>query len=1034
MGREKKLSKSCLPAALLAASMIASGSMQAAYVPYSSDADIMMSTQDHKVSGKIVDENGEAVIGANILVLGTGSGTVSDIDGNFSLNVAKFPVTIKISYIGYADKTVKLTSSRANTITLKVEDNLLDEVIVTGYGTYKKSAYAGSASAVNSKKLKDIPAVSFQNMLQGNAAGVQFSSSSGMPGAASNINIRGMGSFNASNTPLYVIDGVPVVSGSIDATGSKAGLDVMSTINPSDIENISIIKDAAAASLYGSRAANGVILITTKRGKSGKAKVNLKADWGFSDFAMEYRPVMNGAERREYVYRGLYDGQILKGASEDAAKAYADEKVERYAPKPWCGYTDWNDVLFKKGNYQNYEASVSGGTEKFSYFSSLSYTKQNGINISSGLERITGRLNVDFQATKNLKVGANILFANVNQDVHSEGTTYTSPLYSSRNAVNPSDPTHNEDGSWNRRLIRIGDRNPLLSMTYDSRREYVTRAFNTIFAEYEFIKDLKLKSTLSYDYTMTKGNEWNDPRTSNGDDVNGEKYKSFRNYHKLVWGNQLSYKFNIKDDHHFDVLAGYETDEQYNDDLWGDASNFATAPKNELDNGLKLEGTGGSSSKSRMISYLSRLNYDYRNKYYFGASFRTDGSSRFSPDNRWGKFWSVSGAWRVIDEAFMESTKNWLSDLKLRASYGVNGTQPSDYFGYMGLSSLREGYKSEPGLILQQIKNNDLKWETNYNFNFGIDMGFWNRVNATLEIYKRTTKNLLMECPISYVTGFGSYLMNIGEVLNKGVELEITSRNISTKDFNWTTSFNISHNKNEIVVLDGEQNEIIDGSIIHQVGRPYNTFFVTEFAGINPETGFPQFYTNDVDENGNYIKEITENVSEAHAIPYKQAEPTAIGGLTNAFNYKWFDLSFMFSYQFGGYSYDNWSIKTEHGGNDMRANIPTYYRDNWKKPGDITQYERFIEKPKAAMNKIRNSRRIHSSDFIRLKSLTFGITIPQNWTQKLGINNARLYASANNLWTWAAHDFYDPESVENGYSTWNTPPLKTVTFGLNVSF
>ena len=1036
MGREKKLNKSYLSAALLAASMMTSGSMQAAYVPYSSDMGITASTQDYRVSGKIVDENGEPIIGANILVAGSNSGTVSDIDGNFRLNVSKFPITLKISYIGYAETTVKLTSEKPSTIVMKTEDTLLDEVIVTGYGTYKKSAYAGSASAVNSKKLKDIPAVSFQNMLQGNASGVQFTAASGVPGAATSINIRGMGSFNASNTPLYVIDGVPVMSGSIDATGSKSGLDIMSTINPSDIENISIIKDAAAASLYGSRAANGVILVTTKRGKKGKAKVNLKADWGFSDFAMDYRPVMNGAERRDYIYNGLKEGQLRKGKSEEDAIAYADKYVERYAPEPWCGFVDWDKLMFKKGNYANYEASVSGGGDKFNYYSSLAYTKQNGITKNSGLERMTGKLNVDFQATDKIKVGASMMFSKVDQDVYSEGTTYTSPFYSSRSSVVPSDYPFNEDGTWNRSFIRNKDRNPLLSMEYDYSREYVNRSFNTIYGQYEIIKDLIVKSTLSYDYLNTKGNEWRDPRTSNGDKKNGIAQKKFKEYQKLVWANQISYKFNIAKDHHFDVLAGYEVDEQKRDYLEGETTNFATSQKPALSNGVKVEGVAGSDSKSRIISYLGKLNYDFQNRYFLGASFRTDGSSRLSKDNRWGNFWSVSGAWRIGDEAFMEKASEWLTDLKLRASYGVNGTQPSDYFGYMGLSSLNGGYINQPGIHISQIENKNLQWESNYNLNVGLDFSLWNRVNTTIEFYSRTTKNLLMDCPISYTTGFGSYLMNIGKVRNTGIELEINSRNIETKDFSWNTSFNLSHNQNKILVLDGDQQEIVSGSSIHRVGKPYRTFYLVEFAGINPETGVPQFYTNDEDENGNLVKEITEDYRKAKsiAIEDKKADPSVIGGLTNTFRYKWFDFSFMLSYQLGGFGYDNWAQKTEHGGYDLKANIPTYYKDNWKKPGDIAKYEVFMEKPKQAMNKANTTRRLHSTDYLRLKSMTFGITLPKEWLQKVGVNNMRIYASANNLLTWAAYDFYDPESVQGGFTTWNTPPLKTVTFGLNVSF
>lgn len=1003
--------------------------------PVSKVEEMAAPQQKTKLNGTVVDETGEAIIGANVIVKGTTNGCTTDLDAHFTLDVDHLPVTLMVSYIGYIRQEIKVTSAKTIKVEMAPDNNLMDEVVITGYGTFKKSAYAGSAASVKGETLKDVPAISFKDLLQGNAPGVQFTSSSGQPGASSSLRIRGMGSFNASNSPLYVIDGVPMRSGTINTMSSDAGLDIMSTINSSDIESVTVIKDAAAASLYGSRAANGVVLITTKKGKAGKPSISLKADWGSSDFAMDYRPIMGGEERRQYIYDGLVAGQIKKGKSEADAMAYADGEIDDYAPVPWCGYTDWDDVLFKKGNHQSYEASLSGGTDRFKYYSSLSYLKQDGIAINSGLERISGRLNVDFQATSKLKLGANVLFATVNQDVYSEGTSYSSPFYTSRNAVVPSDPIYNEDGSWNRDLIRIGDRNPLLSATYDYQREYVTRTFNTIYGEYEFIKDLKFKSTFSYDYVITKGKDWSDPRTSNGDDINGGMSKKYYEYNKMVWANQVSYKTSIARDHHIDALVGYEIDDQYRDYLSGYATNFATHDKNQISNGMKTESVGGNDTRTRMVSYLTRLNYDYKNKYYLGGSFRTDGSSRFQRDNRWGSFWSISGAWRIIEEEFMSPTKDWLTDLKIRASYGVNGTLPSDYFGYMGLSSLTNGYLEQPGIIQSQLRNDDLQWETNYNLNLGLDFALWNRINVTLEYYTRTTKNLLMDRPISMTTGFSSYLMNIGEVKNKGVELEISSTNIQTKDFSWNTTFNISHNKNKIVTLDGMQTEIKSGSQIRKVGKSYRTFYMIEFAGINPETGAPQFYTNDVDENGNYIKDITEEINKAHAIVLdKHAEPNAIGGLSNTLRYKWFDLNFMFSYQFGGYSYDNWAQKTEHGGNDLEANIPSYYKDSWKKPGDVTKYELFYEKPSVAMNKVTTTRRLHSTDFIRLKTLTFGFTVPKDWTRKIGIENVRLYASANNLWTWAAYDYYDPEAVSGGTAIWGTPPLKTVTFGINVNF
>ena len=523
--------------------------------------------QKTKLNGTVVDETGEAIIGANVIVKGTTNGCTTDLDGHFTLDVDHLPVTLMVSYIGYIRQEIKVTSAKTIKVEMTPDNNLMDEVVITGYGTFKKSAYAGSAASVKGETLKDVPAISFKDLLQGNAPGVQFTSSSGQPGASSSLRIRGMGSFNASNSPLYVIDGVPMRSGTINTMSSDAGLDIMSTINSSDIESVTVIKDAAAASLYGSRAANGVVLITTKKGKAGKPSISLKADWGSSDFAMDYRPIMGGEERRQYIYDGLVAGQIKKGKSEADAMAYADGEIDDYAPVPWCGYTDWDDVLFKKGNHQSYEASLSGGTDRFKYYSSLSYLKQDGIAINSGLERISGRLNVDFQATSKLKLGANVLFATVNQDVYSEGTSYSSPFYTSRNAVVPSDPIYNEDGSWNRDLIRIGDRNPLLSATYDYQREYVTRTFNTIYGEYEFIKDLKFKSTFSYDYVITKGKDWSDPRTSNGDDINGGMSKKYYEYNKMVWANQVSYKTSIARDHHIDALVGYEIDDQYRDYL-----------------------------------------------------------------------------------------------------------------------------------------------------------------------------------------------------------------------------------------------------------------------------------------------------------------------------------------------------------------------------------------------------------------------------------------------------------------------------------
>ncbi len=992
------------------------------------------------VKGVVTDESGETLPGVSVRLKGTATGVATDLNGRFELKLEnRRNLFLVFSFVGMQTQEMAVpTGGGELRVVLKPVETQLEEVIVTGYGTFKKSAYAGSASTVKTENLKDVPAVSFSQILQGAAPGIQINTSSGQPGAATSIHIRGMGSFNASNSPLYVVDGVPVMSGDISAVGSDAGLDIMSTMNTSDIENITVIKDAAAAALYGSRAANGVILITTKQGRKGKPSFNFKADWGFSDFALEYRPTMGGAERREVIYNALKDGRmVFHGESEAEAAAYADKKIDSYAPEPWCGYVDWRDVMFKKGSHQAYEFSASGGTDKLRYYSSLAYMKQEGITLNSGLERVSGRLNVDYKATDKLELGAKILVSSLNQDVYSEGTSYTAPFYSTVNCVVPSDAVYNEDGSWNRDFIRNKDRNPKLADLYNYKREYVTRTFNTMYAGYEFIKGLKLKSTLSFDYAVTKGRNWADPRTSDGDDYNGALSKSMYERKKLIWSTVLNYQKTFAEKHNLDVLAGYEIDDQSRDYVSAYVKNFARPDKAEISNGTVLDDAGGYVNQTRLVSYIFRLNYNYDNKYFLGASYRMDGSSRLHRDNRWGNFWSVSAAWRINAEEFMKPADAWLSDLKLRISYGVNGTLPSDYYGYMGLSSLRSSYNEESGMTQSQIKNHNLSWETNYNFNVGLDFGFWNRLNFTFEYYTRTTKDLLMDRPISMTTGFSEYLMNIGEVRNNGVELEISSRNFDTKNFSWTTVFNIGHNKNEIVRLDGMATEIRSGSQIRMVGKPYRTFYVMEFAGINPETGMPQFYTNAKDANGNYIKEVTEQLSKVNYIPMKCADPKVSGGLSNTLRYKFVDLSFMLSYQFGGYSYDNWAQKTEHGGSDLKANIPTYYRNRWMKPGDQVRYERFIVNDgdnSVDMRDYANSRRLYSSDFIRLKNLTVGLTLPRNWTRKIGMEKIRAYASGSNLLTWARHDYYDPEAVSGGTAIWGTPPLKTMTFGLEVKF
>ena len=695
--------------------------------------------QQITVSGTIVDTKGVPIPGVSVVVKGTTKGITTDLDGRFTLVVESSTSKLVISFVGMKTQEISIPEGQNPVINIILEDDtvMLDDVIITAYGTYKKSSYAGSASTVKTDALKDVPTVNFSEMLQGSIAGIQVSSASNQPGGAVSLRVRGLGSFNASNSPLYVVDGVPMIAGDI-STQSYGGFDIMSSINPSDIESMVIIKDAAAASLYGSRAANGVILIKTKSGKKGKTVFSYKSDFGTSDFAMQYRPVLNGQERRDVLYEGLINkATMIDGLDQAAATIYADGIINTYAPVPWSGYADWNSILFRKGSHQNHEFSVSGGNEKLTFFSSLGYTEQEGISYQSYLKRVSGRLNLSFKATEKLEVGANLLFSNVQQDVSDEGGVYTSPLYSSRNTVNPSEPAYNPDGSYATAFARNGGRNPKSAMDFNYNRQWLTKAFNTLFAEYKFTSALRFKTTFSYDYNLLKGNEWNDPRTSDGAKVNGDMSVEYRDYKKILFSNVLGYEKTFFEKHNVDALIGYDVDGYNRDYLDGYKSNFPNVNKHDISNASALADVGGYSSQYRMLSYISRLNYNYDNKYYFGLSFRRDGSSRLKPENRWGNFWSLSSAWKVSSESFMQPYKKVVSDLKLRASYGVNGTLPSAYNGFMNLTGFGYDYNGEPGIAENQIAYSELSWETNYNFNTGIDVSFFDRVNVTMEYYSK---------------------------------------------------------------------------------------------------------------------------------------------------------------------------------------------------------------------------------------------------------------------------------------------------------
>lgn len=999
--------------------------------------------QKRTISGVVTSaDEKEALIGVSITVKGNESvGTITDINGKYTLQ-AEPDQTLIVSYIGM--KTMEVNVPRKNSvlnIVMEPESMNLDEVVVTGYGNFTKSSFTGSANTLKADMLKDIPVMSVEQKLQGMTTGVNITSSSGQPGANQNIRIRGMGSFNASQEPLFVIDGVPVTSGSLSAGGSDAAYmnnsktNIMSTLNPSDIENITVIKDAAAASLYGSRAANGVILITTKKGSAGKAQVTLNVSGGFSNAAVDFRPTLNGDQRRDLLYEGLVNYAIDQNM--ESPTAYADQEIGQYAYVPSMGYTDWRKELLRTATQQDYEASVSGGNDRSTYYASLGYNKQEGLAKNSSLDRYSARLNLTQKVGKYGEVGANMMFTQMNQEMNEERGSAINPFLCVAMTMNPSMTVRDEEGNY------IGayegsTLNPLRDILTDYNRVRMTRMFSTGYASIEPLKGLKLKETLSYDYTIQKDSRYYNPLSSAGpkSGSDAQTAKGFIEYGKLISSTSLNYVRTFAYKHHLDVLAAYEIESYQTDKASGMKSKLPSDILTEPDNAAVLNSFISSTQDYRMISYLSRLNYDYDDRYYLAGSFRRDGSSRLSPDNRWGNFWSVSGMWNISNEAFMKPAKKILNDLKIRASYGVNGNQPNSLYGYMGLYSYGQNYMGASGSYESSQPNTNLGWEKNYNLNIGLDFAFINRIFVSLEYYNRDTKDLLYNLPISATTGFTSYLANVGQLNNKGVEFELRTLNFVSNDFNWTTVFNLTHNRNKIVSLNGQLDQTIEGTwYIHKVGLPYYTFYVKEFTGVNPQNGKAEYYKNKTNEDGTIDRSLTTDPNEAESIPYKSVNPKVSGGLTNILNYKWLDLSFTLTYSLGGYSYDKLGTSIENGTESIytsRYNLPVYALERWQQPGDQTDVPRFVFGEKASVT--NSSRYIHSTDHLRLKNLTLGFTLPDQWTRKALINKARIYFSGSNLLTWAKWKQYDPETPVNGEVYCEAPVMRTFSFGVQLTF
>jgi TonB-linked SusC/RagA family outer membrane protein len=989
----------------------------------------LLIAQGIEISGSVMESGTNLpLIGVNILIKGTTTGTVTDQQGHYNIRVPDQEAILVFSFIGFNEIELPVNGRTVIDVTMQESIEMLEEVMVIAYGTTKRVSFTGSAAVVKAETIERIPVSSFEKALVGNIAGVQVSDISGQPGSGTEIRIRGMGSFSASNEPLYVIDGVPVVSGSMHNTaGGLPTGNVMSVIPPGDIESVTVLKDAAAASLYGSRAANGVILITTKHGREGITQYSLKASYGISEFAVDNFKTVSGEDflmlHRESMENYLASGNAPPGFDVDQTM------IANGFVKPEEGFTDWYKELFRKGKTQNYELSATGGSEKTQFYISGNLFDQKGIAYKSGITRYSGRVNVTHNMSKMFSIGLNLLNSYADQEIVDAGTRYYSPFYNVSGNCFPTEGPYLPDGTY-RPMLQNGYYNNVRERDLNETSAKLFRSMNTAFIEFRPFEFLTFRSTNNFDWLNNDETRYASPLSRTGEAEGGFVALTNRKRISLTSSNLLTFDKTFKDDHNVNIIAAQEAEKRreirYNtegDGLPNETIRSIGATANPVD-------AYGYDDGSSMLSFLTRLNYDYKNRYYFSGSFRRDGSSKLGVDERWANFWSVSGAWRLSRENFMQNL-SFVDDLKIRTSYGTNGTLPPGNYDHLALYSYSATYDSQVAAYESSISNPKLTWEQNATFDVGLELSVLNRISATVEYFSRHTKDLLMDLPLAPSVGAGNTWVNIGEMDNKGWEFDLRTTNLLISDFQWTSFVTFATIKNEIVRLNKHE-DIIDGYYIRREGESYHTFYLVPWAGVNPANGAPEWYM--VDINGNQTTEVTGDVANTDRTICGTADPDFFGSFGNNLSYKGFNLSFLFNFSVGGKIYYHYGYKIWNDGNYNQYSIQESSLDRWQKPGDIAKHPQRIWLGNNESWWPSSSRFLLDNNFLRLKEITFSYSLPKALVSKLKINNITVYAQATNYLTWAQQDVCDPEQRSDGLTSYEMPNNKTLQFGLEIGF
>ena len=1003
--------------------------------------------QNKQVTGVVTSaEDGSTLPGVAVVVKGnTAVGAVTALDGSYQLNVPADARVLVFSFVGMQRLELPVSESGVVNASLETEITPLNEVMVIGYGTQIKSKMTGNVSKVSGAEIQNTPVPSIQQAMQGKAAGVFIESANGKVSGITRMRVRGSSSITASNEPLFVVDGVPLSTEPLNQTG--ADINPLTSINFNDIESIDVLKDASSTAMYGSRGANGVVLITTKKGKAGDTKINLNMQYGFSN-PSRLREFMNAEQFIAYFREAGVNSDIYEGYDDDYWQAHVERRLKRYSG--WAAIlddkgnylgsevnTDWQNEAFQKGLLQMIDLSATGGTDKLKYFASLSYNNQQSIIVSNGLERFSGRLNVDNKVNKWLDLGLTMNLSRTSIDQVSADNAFSTPLQIV--ALSPITPIRDLDGNLSGTPTTTYY-NPLIDVEDTQRELLETRAVSNGYLKFNLMKGLAWRNELGYDLYTLKENGRYGANTDSGQGINGYGLSNYGQTQSLVLKSYFDYNVTIND-WGISAVLGTEYQKTNIDNTWVEGQNFPTDDLKYLASAGKITDGSSSLTEYSFLSYFTRANIDYKSKYLATIAVRSDASSRFGENNRQGWFPALSAGWVVSKENFW-NPESAFSFLKLRSSYGITGNAGIGNFRHLGLYGVAP-YNDEPGYVPTQIGNDDLGWESTAQLDFGIDFGFFkNRISGEVDYYIKKTSDLLLDVPVPATTGYTVQTQNIGSVENKGFEFVVNTVNLSG-ELKWNTNINLSINKNKVTDLGGQ--ELIDqGSSrfmnVVKLNQPLGVFYGAEYAGVDAENGDALWYVNEQDENGNIVDldATTNDFSDANFVVLGQPTPDFIYAMTNNFIYKGFELAFTFQGVTGN------EIHLA-GDSYMAANAAWYdnqttdQMNSWKKPGDITDV------PQARIgysngDQARSSRYLSDGSYLKLRSLTLGYELPLSLVSRVKMSSVRIYMQGQNLLTFTKYKGWDPEvstdfavdNVVSGVDFYSAPQPRAITFGINL--